>query len=477
MKRSPTKAGAASAFWLTAAALIAFQALWPADAPWINDEPGLIYKALRANQAGELETVGLMGSVGFPYGPHVTWIYQGALLLTHDLVAIVVVKSLLTAAILLWGLLEIGRAANLRRPIALLALLSPFLFFYGRVLWDNVFLLPASALLFAAAARCFRRPSLLWWSLGVFSAYLLFHIHLMSMFVIVPALAILPLACWPWLRENWGKALAPVAVAVAASYPYASILLAREYSGGALKPELWLRLLASLSGIQLYSFGGFFEYFAPEYAGAAPAGLAVLKGLALLCLPLYGAGLVICAAALTGAIGRRSLGPRDWMDALALGCVGAAAVFAVAVGLDRQHPHHLNSIGLPVFYFLWRAVDRYGDRRWMRAVTGVYATSMALLLLLFAVHIHRNAGNRSRHYGPTLGNQIEIAREIARSGAPRPFEFRAGSYGRYPHRLYVLLMLMDALPEETGDRPSLAIEYIDPRSDDGRLRIAVGSPR
>ncbi len=65
--------------------------------------------------------------------------------MTHDLVAIVVVKSLLTAAILLWGLLEVGRAANLRRPIALLALLSPFLFFYGRVLWDNVFLLPASA--------------------------------------------------------------------------------------------------------------------------------------------------------------------------------------------------------------------------------------------------------------------------------------------------------------------------------------------
>ena len=217
VKRFPTKVGAASAFWLTAAALIAFQALWPADAPWINDEPGLIYKALRANQVGELETVGLMGSVGFPYGPHVTWIYQGALLLTHDLVAVVVVKSLLTAVILLWGLLEIGRAANLRRPIALLALLSPFLFFYGRVLWDNVFLLPASALLFAAAARCFRRPSLLWWSLGVFSAYLLFHIHLMSMFVIVPALAILPLACWPWLRENWGKALAPIAVARSAS--------------------------------------------------------------------------------------------------------------------------------------------------------------------------------------------------------------------------------------------------------------------
>jgi hypothetical protein len=467
----------ASAFWLAASALIAFQALWPADAPWINDEPGLIYKAMRANQAGTLETVGLMGSVGLPYGPHVTWVYQGALLFTHDLVAIVVAKSLLTAVILLWGLLEVGRAVNLRRQIALVALLSPFLFFYGRVLWDNVFLLPASALLFAAAARCFRSPSLPWWSLGVFSAYLLFHIHLMSMFVLVPALAIVPLACWPWLRANWGKALAPVAVAAAASYPYVSILLAREYSGGVVKPELWQRLLASLSGIELYSFGGFFEYFAPEYAGALPAGAALLKALTMLCLPLYGAGLVICASALARAIRRRSFGPRDWMDALSLGCVGTAAVFAVAVGLDRQHPHHLNSIGLPVFYFFWRAADRYWSRRWMRAVTGAYATAMGLLLLLFVLHIHHNGGNRARHYGPTLGNQIEIAREVARSGAPRPFEFRAGDYGRYEHRLTVLLLLMDALPELTAGPPSLAIEYVDPRSGDGRLRVAVRRKR
>ena len=468
---------ATGGFWLSALVLIGFQAIWPADAPWINDEPALVYKALHANDTGQLETVGLMGSVGLPYGPHATWIYQGALLFTRDMVTLVIVKSLVTAAILLWGLLEVGRTAKLARPVALVALVSPFLFFYGRVLWDNVFLLPASALLFATAARNLRRPSGLWWSLGVFSCYLLFHIHLMSLFVIVPAALILPVACWPWVRENWGKALAPVAAAAAASYPYASILLAREYSGGVVKPELWQRLLSSLSGIQLFSFAGFFEYFAPEYAAASPAGLDVLKGLALLSVPLYALGLGICTFALYRSIRRRALGARDWMDALALGSLLTAAGFALVVGLDRQHPHHLNSLWLPVFYLSWRAVSRYWDRRWMRAVTAVYATSLAVLLLLFVVHIHRNGGNRARHYGPTLGNQIELAREIARTGASRPFEFRASEYGRYRHRLHVLLVLMRALPEASDDRPVLAIEYVDPDSSDGRIRLAASSAR
>ncbi len=106
-------------------------------------------------------------------------------------------------------------------------------------------------------------------------------------------------------------------------------------------------------------------------------------------------------------------------------------------------------------------------------MTGAYAGALALLLLVFVVHIHRNGGNRARHYGPTLGNQVEVARMIASKGASRPFEFRAREYGRYKHRLHVLLVLMRALPHATDAPPSYAIEYVDPGSSAGRIRVVV----
>jgi hypothetical protein len=467
-------------FWVAAASLVAFQAVLPADASWINDEPVLIYKALAANHAGRLETVGLMGSVGLPYGPHTTWIYQLALVFTRDLVVLVAVKSLLTAAIVLLCLLEVGRAAGLRRAFALLALLSPFLFFYGRVLWDNVFLVPFTALLFAAAARSFRRPSGVSWSVGVASCYFLFHIHLMSLFVVLPTVLVMPFACRAWLRRNWALALAPVVAALVASYPYVSILLGREFSAGR-PPELWQRFASSFSGLRFYSAAGFFEYFAPDYALSAASGaigLQVLKWIGLLSLPLYAAGVVLCGVALWHALVRRAFVSRDWMDLLMLACTSTTVVFYLWVGIGDQHPHHMNSMWLPTFYFLWRAASTYWDRPWMPVMTGVYASALALLLLVFVGHIHRNTGNRARHYGPTLGNQIQVARQIADAGAARPFEFRAREYGRYKHRLHVLLALMRALPEATDAPATHAIEYVDPESRDGRIRVvAVAAPR
>src|SRR5437868_10763904 len=80
--------------------------LFPGDAPFINDEPTLIYKALRANQRGGLEQVGLQGTQKFRYGPVPVWLYQAMLHTSHDLKMLTVMRALLvnitTAAALLW---------------------------------------------------------------------------------------------------------------------------------------------------------------------------------------------------------------------------------------------------------------------------------------------------------------------------------------------------------------------------------------
>src|SRR5512138_1958130 len=64
--------------------LCALACVWPLDVSFVNDEAALLGNALDANQRGELAEHGLMGSRGVRYGPAATWLYQGLLLVTHD---------------------------------------------------------------------------------------------------------------------------------------------------------------------------------------------------------------------------------------------------------------------------------------------------------------------------------------------------------------------------------------------------------
>ena len=59
-------------------------ALYPGDAPFINDDAALLYRALRFNQSHQLATAGLRGTKGVIYGPLAIWIYQAMLVISHD---------------------------------------------------------------------------------------------------------------------------------------------------------------------------------------------------------------------------------------------------------------------------------------------------------------------------------------------------------------------------------------------------------
>ncbi len=146
------RAPAARTPLLAAALLVASlpAVVFPGDAPFINDEPQLILGALRANADHALAVVGLMGNKGVPYGPLPTWIYQALLLVTHEPVAIVVLHAALLACVIAVSLGWLSRTLDLWPWLAPVVLLSPYLWLYERVLWDNTFNLALSALLVAA---------------------------------------------------------------------------------------------------------------------------------------------------------------------------------------------------------------------------------------------------------------------------------------------------------------------------------------
>lgn len=133
--------------------------LFPGDVPFIKDEPTLIGLAQSANQQGGLAGGGLRGSFGVYYHPVVVWAYQLLLLVTRHLEVIVLLKVILTLAVVLGSLAVLARRTGFARWPVLLVLLSPYLYYFCRTLWDNVFLIPAAALLFAFHAAYAAKPS------------------------------------------------------------------------------------------------------------------------------------------------------------------------------------------------------------------------------------------------------------------------------------------------------------------------------
>jgi hypothetical protein len=123
----------------------------PGDIPWHNDEPWLIRNALEHNEMGRPATLGLRGSVGVRYGPVPTWIYQGLLVLTHDPVALGLIKTTVSVAILMVTLWRLATLLALPRVFLLLVLASPYVHHYIRLLWDNSFTVVLSPLLLLLA--------------------------------------------------------------------------------------------------------------------------------------------------------------------------------------------------------------------------------------------------------------------------------------------------------------------------------------
>ena len=117
---------------------------------------------MSANRDGRLAPLGLLGTYGFIYGPAPTWVYQALMAITRDLV--VVAGAARPAAVGRDG----GRAvvavafARLWVWFAPLPLLSPYFWFYARVLWDNPFLIPLGALAMAGYAAHLESGSSRW---------------------------------------------------------------------------------------------------------------------------------------------------------------------------------------------------------------------------------------------------------------------------------------------------------------------------
>jgi hypothetical protein len=445
--RRPTRSESVTGlFWLAAAACVFLHVLWPGDAPFINDEPSLLHNALNADREGRILTHGIEGTVGVLYGPVPIWFYQLALLLTHDAIAIVFVKSALFSVATLWGVLLLCRWVGAGRWLALAAAASPFLWLFDRILWDVVFQIPFS--IWAVTAYLWFGRHRSWWRLLAFVLLVaaLFGIHVMSM----PTLAGLSLCLLRfdgrWLLREWRRTLPVAAAGAVLCAPYAWYVVRAVQFGHKERTSLLSALGAGLTSGGILSALGFHEYYVPML----PSNTGLLNGPLREALSLASAGLI--AAVLAGAaIAAWSLRRRAARDeaadtarrAAALGlAIFGMALLMFAVVRREMHPHYYAGSlcgALLLLLLCGRALGRFLVAR---IALGLHLAVMALLLLDLQLAVHRNGGDLTPTYGPTLRNQVQVTGQVVRAvrGGVRKVVL-TGPYGMFPIAFTTLFRL------------------------------------
>jgi len=465
--------------------LVALPLLWPGDAPFIKDEPTMFLHAAAANQQHQLASGGVVGTVGLPYGPLSIWFYQGLLHLTCVPERWVVARALLMVLLMTSGLLLLSWALRLWRWFIPVVMVSPYLWFYSRHLWDNSLLLPVSVLALGCYAVFLAGRSS--WALvvSVGLALVLPCIHLMSLALAAAILGHMFLFSRAELwRSRWFIGGVVCCILGAQARYLASLVWAvadfAPHSAGAQNE--WGGWLFPLLGGRLLSGGGLDYFFGP---GWLPRSLAyrLAVAISLIAYPAVLLGIVFAARQVWQKRGeflppkagaQRSASPDARLHVSAI-CLVALALQIPVCGLSSTffHPHYHNGLWIASVMFAWLAVDAAVKKWWGMVLVAADATALVVVLLTSILLVHQRGGTRGIRYGPTIADQHKIAIALG-TESREDISCTVSNFLRFPS-LRALRAL--AVPDNSGRLPGpLVIEFgsDDPRS--GRVRVRSVAP-
>lgn len=467
-------------------ACAAWVLLWPGDIPWINDEPALLGIALDANRDHQLALLGLPGSVGVLYGPVPAWCYQVALLVTHDPVWIGLAKTALSLALLGWVCWRLAERLDLPRAPLLLVFLSPYVYHYTRILWDNSITLVLSPLLLYACVETMRRQS--WRALvaALVLSTLLIHCHLNNALIILPCGVVLLASERRWLLAHRGRLALALGLTALSVVPYALYVVRHLHFQEQFRVPLYVTLTGVAWGAKYFSYAGFAwspswpDSFVPEMYSSAfllPASVTWwLVAYTAVAFIWFVIGLVFVVRDLWNA--PRDGRPWSLRQKYGLLVLLTFALNALFFGLSRQThvAHYLVGTWMTYGYCVWRGAAWLLQRpqgRWRLVSYAAHGwfwsqvACMALLLLTVKVHLHLYGGNREPYYGATLGNQMEVVRASFAYSPASPVDLSTVyNYAHFQHAFHTLTALLTPtpLPADWHQRPTrpLRVRYANP---------------
>jgi len=415
-----TRGRAATAAWITLlVGVCALGLIDPGSAPFGADESELINYAIKANEAGRLAEHGVLGTRRLHYGPVPVWFYQLALRFTHDLVKISIMRTVLVTLVTVLSLIWLASTLRLHRWFIAALMLSPFLWFYSRQLWDNSFNVPLCALAAASYVDFLnrRRPWTLLLAMACPPVMLLIHPMAAALAAALAAhmLIFQRQALW---RYRWQVGFMLI-IGAAFIRPLLMDLWILEPSELPHRQGIngwWY----ALSGPSHFSGVGLSSFFQKPWHDAMGQSMATTFRTAIaistIAFALCWTGGAVTILRWTLLLRHREQpNLRDHAACLALMTIVAQLVLN---GMTKTwgHPQYFNATWIAFAIMAWLSVNRIASIRPAAAhsVIAIYATSLAGIIVVLLIHLNQTAGTRDTHHGPTLNAQLQLAREIAR---------------------------------------------------------------
>jgi hypothetical protein len=454
--------------------------LWPANIPFINDEPQLLDLVWQHQHAGTLPIIGIMGTYGLPYGPLPAWFYELFLsLLGPKLPAIALAKTLLcTSWTLAAGWAIAGRLHWPRWPLLWLVL-SPYLYHYQRAMWDNVFLLPLTMTMILTLIYWQQTQRRRWLWAAVLVGAGMGLTHLLALPVLVLLGIALLIGKLRWLRTHWVTALGGLVLGVAILAPYLwASWAARVPPPDFLRTGDWRDAIYSPLWGALWFSGLGLGHFLPElsthHAILGPWAPLVL-GLTTLSLPVMLYGLWRWLRDCWGA--RKRFGEWPITGTLAVWwCLQVAFFFIFhAWGQREAMPHYSHTLMPLWFMALWQGA-KYAQRvPILRYLPAVAMVALLVWTAAMAGHIQRQGGNRGWNFGSTLTTQWQLAHDLQAWDPASQVSIKIPQYQEWRRTLLTVLRYATP-PQVAPNRPrgQLVIDYREP-GDAGSGYLQLGA--
>ncbi len=429
--------------WLLAFPLAAtvLALLYPGDTVWLGDEAGLLALALQANAEGTVAVHGLTGSMGVSYGALVVWFKQFLLHFTWNPVAIAGAGAVLALAASWGALWRLARIFHLPvGPVAAFFFCSPFVWFYLRQPWDNVYLMPLSLWYAVFLALCLREEK--------FAPVVGATVFLTAMIYLHPVSAAVPAGFAagllyfrrPMLRRDcWKFLLTGAGALLALSFWLVPLFRQYEPGRGAPPHPAHEALFGTLTSFRNLTGWGFTDRFSPESGLTLPGTLLVLSVPVIVFFVVLG---------IVAVIRRFRNGEANAFDRVGCCCIATIVLHVLFLTLVRlEHQVHYNSAILFAWLLLaWRGfVVLRADYRRIATVAFAFALLLEVgFLAAFLQQIHFAGGGSSPFYGTTLARQWEVAQHLTAARAANPelqIELRVERLRENPLPLQVLIAL------------------------------------
>lgn len=411
-------------FFIVLCILAACRLVFVGDIPFGNDDAQLFERALADNDAFRITTYGLLGSRGLDYGPLAIWFYRTLLFFTHDILLIATVRIVLVASCtlyVLWTLMNLFQ--SFKRLCLLLVFLSPYLWFYGRDLWDNSLVIPLSGLAVSQYLLFVKEKKVtpLW--VASISATCGVLTHLVFLPVALALLIHFLIFERQWLKDqkkitlgifvSIAVLLLPYALHVAKSIPK------MQSGGGNFNPA---HFLMPLLAPRFFTALGM-EHFIGKTWSQNP--LVYIWGVSIVAYPLCWYGIWLATKEVRSGRREQIVFHFAFLALISLFLqMCMSQVFRLIPIPNFHSPQWIFT-----FFFLWISLDRMITTTPSRILAGTYAVSLGAAIAHFTFLVHTNGGSRWEHYGPTLQNLISVVKE----SQTKEVRFEVEYFGKYPY--------------------------------------------